>query len=72
MPEGELTVRLARPSARGDLVPHLSVAGAQDVLVESPSFPDYGERLTLPGVGHNGLLFDDRVADLLVRRIRMC
>ncbi len=65
---------LARLRARADEhgVPHLSIAGTADRTVpheNALAFP-WGERISLEGRGHNGLLFDDEVARIVVERVR--
>ncbi|HSC89186.1 MAG TPA: alpha/beta fold hydrolase [Polyangiaceae bacterium] len=65
-----LLARLAQGTEGGRRVPHLSIAAADDLLVQRPGFPEFGEQVELAGVGHNGLLFDERVATLLVGWIR--
>ncbi len=52
-------------------VPHTSIIAGADRLVvprESAAFPA-SEVHVLPGLGHNGLLFDDAVVGILVERL---
>jgi triacylglycerol lipase len=70
-PKSALLSRL-RERAGEHRVPHLSIAGTADRTVphhHALDFP-FGERVTLEGRGHNGLLFDDEVARLVVERVR--
>lgn len=69
-PEGELIARLRSCEPRV-AVPHCSIIGDADRLVypaAAQSF-SHGEHIVLEGLGHNGLLFDERVARLVVERI---
>ncbi|HMR05785.1 MAG TPA: hypothetical protein PKA88_08405 [Polyangiaceae bacterium] len=50
-------------------VPHVSVAASDDTVVSEPAVFCQGERVLVEGCGHNGLLFDQRVAHLVVSRI---
>lgn len=68
----ELVERIRRGSAAGEGVRHLSIVAADDVLIELPALPDFGESLELPAVGHNGILFDERVLRAVVRHIESC
>lgn len=52
-------------------VRHVSVLAREDVLIEGDAFPDFGERIALDGVGHNGILFDERAQDLVLERLRV-
>ncbi len=52
-------------------VPHTSIAGTADRLVHhSAGAFAKGEHIVLPGRGHNTLLYDAEVMDLIVARIR--
>ncbi len=70
-PKSHLLARIrARASEHG--VPHLSIAGTHDRTVphqHAHALP-HGERISLHGRGHNGLLFDEEVAKIVVERIR--
>lgn len=60
-PSSALLRLLAQGPPPGEPIPrHLSITAEDDVLIESNAFPDFGERISLPGVGHNGILFDER------------
>lgn len=70
-PDSALLARLRDPARGAPEVPHLSVVAADDMLVRpamSAAFP-VGDVEVLEDVGHNGLLFDPRVADLVCARI---
>lgn len=53
-------------------VPHTSIVASHDLLVRPPSSAawSHGEVIDASGCGHNSLLFDRRVADWVVERIR--
>ena len=70
-PDSPLLGRLREPSLEALAVPHLSFVAADDLLLTPPegaAFP-FGEVITVAGTGHNGLLFDERVARAIGRRI---
>ncbi|HEU4406445.1 MAG TPA: hypothetical protein VFS43_14365 [Polyangiaceae bacterium] len=70
-PDSALLAQLRDPARAAPEVPHLSVVAADDLFVRpamSAAFPT-GEVEVLDEVGHNGLLFDPRVADLVCARI---
>ncbi len=70
-PSSAFLARLRDPARGAPEVPHLSVVAADDMLVRpamSAAFP-VGDVEVLEDVGHNGLLFDPRVADLVCARI---
>lgn len=65
---------LARVRTRAHVggVPHLSIVASEDKMVlgvDAASFPR-GDVVVLHGRGHNTLLFDDAVANLVVERIQ--
>jgi triacylglycerol lipase len=65
---------LSRLRARPVAVPHTSVVASEDFLVTPPrsaAFPG-SEVVELDGVGHNGLLFDERVARVVSQKILAC
>ncbi len=69
---GSPLLRRLRARAQVHGVPHLSVAGASDTLVSQEAalaFPE-GRRVVLPQRGHNTLLYDNMVADIVVRAVR--
>jgi pimeloyl-ACP methyl ester carboxylesterase len=52
-------------------VPHLSLIASEDHVVQAPvahALPG-GEVVVLDGVGHNGMLFDERVAECVSQRV---
>lgn len=53
-------------------VPHTSIVGAEDTLVEGVETAclGFGDVVVLPERGHNGLLFCDRAAALVIDRVR--
>jgi len=52
-------------------VPHTSIVGTADRLVHhSAGAFSHGEHIVLPGRGHNTLLYDTEVMNLIVARIR--
>ncbi len=51
-------------------IPHLAISGADDSVVTGFSHLPGGDHVELEHCGHNGLLYDPRAADLVVRRIR--
>jgi pimeloyl-ACP methyl ester carboxylesterase len=55
-------------------VPHTSVVGAEDTLVEGVETASlgFGDVVVLPERGHNGLLFCERAAAVVIDRIRDC
>jgi pimeloyl-ACP methyl ester carboxylesterase len=70
-PKSALLSRL-RERAHEHAIPHVSIAGTADRTVphdQALAFP-WGERISLEGRGHNGLLFDDEVARIVVDRVR--
>jgi pimeloyl-ACP methyl ester carboxylesterase len=67
-PDSPLLARLRQGTLE---VPHTSVVAGADLLVSPPhsaAFPG-SEVVVLEGVGHNGLLFDERAARLVSERI---
>lgn len=69
LPGSELLRRLAARAEQVDL-PHLSLAAANDLLVEPGAWLASGERRVFPALGHNGMLYDREVIAEVVRRIR--
>ncbi|MCU0683370.1 MAG: hypothetical protein MUF34_14215 [Polyangiaceae bacterium] len=70
-PTSPVLAKLRDPARGAPEVPHLSIVAADDMLVRpamSAAFP-IGDVEVLDDVGHNGLLFDPRVADLVCARI---
>ncbi|GMV12402.1 MAG: hypothetical protein AMXMBFR56_06260 [Polyangiaceae bacterium] len=62
---------LARLTERGECgVPHLSVVASDDALVTEDATLHFGERVLIEGCGHNGILYHQEVAALIVSRVR--
>ncbi len=68
LPSSAVLRRLAESPAQG--VPHLSIAAKNDGVVTEEAVFHHGERVLVDDCGHNGLLFDRRVAALVVERVR--
>lgn len=68
-PGSELLARLARGAQQRLMVPHLSIDGQEDHVVPSGAFLAAGERLSVPGCGHNSLIYHPRVVAEVVSRI---
>ena len=68
-PGSALLQRLARGAHERLLVPHLSILGEQDHVVPSGAFLAGSERLSVPGCGHNSLLYHPRVVSEVIARI---
>lgn len=65
-----LLERLRRGAARCG-TPHTSIVGSDDTLVGvQPAMLGFGDVVVLPDRGHNALLFCDRVARLVLDRVR--
>lgn len=68
VPDSALLAKLRQDTTN---LPHTSVVAAADMLVTPPhsaAFPG-SEVVVLDGVGHNGLLFDERAARLVSQKI---
>lgn len=50
-------------------VPLLALLAAEDFLIRGAPEPAFGTTVVLPGVGHNGLLFDRRVHEHVAEHI---
>jgi pimeloyl-ACP methyl ester carboxylesterase len=68
-PGSELLDRLARGARHRLIVPHLSIDGQEDHVVPSGAFLAAGERLSVPGCGHNSLIYHPRVVAEVVTRV---
>ena len=68
-PGSELLRRLAESARRRLGVPHVSIAGLEDHLVPEGAYLAAGERVSVPGCGHNSLLYHPRVVAEVVSRI---
>jgi len=69
-PGSHLLQRLAQGARQRLVVPHLSIAGQEDHVVPSGAQLAAGETLSVPGCGHNSLLYHPRVAAEVVARIQ--
>jgi hypothetical protein len=49
---------------------HLSILAGDDLLIRGQPDLSSGRKVVVPGVGHNGLLFDERVKEILLAHIR--
>jgi triacylglycerol lipase len=70
-PSSELLAALRDPMRLPRNVPHTSIVADSDMVVVPPSsaaFP-FGDVVVVEGLGHNGLLFDEEVANMVVQRI---
>jgi triacylglycerol esterase/lipase EstA (alpha/beta hydrolase family) len=70
--QSELLKRL-RERAHACGVPHTSIVAEQDTVVAGirTACLGFGEVVVLPGRGHNGLLFCEKVAGLVIDRVKM-
>ncbi len=68
-PGSELLRRLSSSAHERLVVPHLSIDGQEDHVVPSGAFLPAGERLSVPGCGHNSLIYHPRVVEEVVSRI---
>lgn len=62
--------RIREPERAPPGVEHLTIAAADDELIEPDAYPSYGSARQLSDVGHNGILFDDRAIELVVAHVR--
>jgi len=53
-------------------VPHLTLVAADDHLIVSGAFPEYGQARVVAGAGHNGILYDAQAISLVVERVAAC
>jgi triacylglycerol lipase len=68
-PGSELLRKLAQGARQGLRVPHVSIAGLEDRVVPSDAYLAAGERVSVAGCGHNGLIYHPRVVAEVVSRI---
>jgi triacylglycerol lipase len=68
-PGSELLRKLAQGARQGLRVPHVSIAGLEDRVVPSDAYLAAGERVSVAGCGHNGLIYHPRVVAEVVARI---
>lgn len=66
--QSELLRRLRSRDVPG--IRHLSILAGQDAMVIPGGIPSFGEVVTMPAVGHNGVLFHPQVHEQVVERIR--
>jgi triacylglycerol lipase len=69
-PSSALLQRLAHGAQKRLGVPHVSIAGLEDHVVPSGAHLAAGDRVSVPGCGHNSLLYHPRVVGEVVERIR--
>jgi triacylglycerol lipase len=69
-PGSSLLERLQEGARRRLGVPHVSIAGLEDRIVPSGAYLAAGERVSVPGCGHNSLLYHPRVVAEVVARIQ--
>lgn len=69
-PGSALLQRLAAGALQRLCVPHVSIAGLEDHIVPSGAYLAAGERVGVPGCGHNSLLYHPRVVAEVVSRIQ--
>jgi pimeloyl-ACP methyl ester carboxylesterase len=70
-PGSALLERLAEGARRCLAVPHLSIAGLEDHVVPSGAFLAASERVSVPGCGHNSLLYHADVVARVIGRIQL-
>jgi len=70
VPGSRLLARLAAGARAGERVPHLSITATHDSVVPSGAVLSAGERLSIDGCGHNGLIYHRAVAREIVRRVQ--
>jgi pimeloyl-ACP methyl ester carboxylesterase len=69
-PGSRLLTCLAEGARQRLRVPHVSIAGLEDHVVPSGAYLAAGERVSVPGCGHNSLLYHPRVVAEVVARIQ--
>lgn len=69
-PGSPLLEKLAHGARQRLAVPHVSIAGLEDHVVPSGAHLAAGDRVSVPGCGHNSLLYHPRVVAEVVERIR--
>jgi pimeloyl-ACP methyl ester carboxylesterase len=69
-PGSALLEQLAHGARRRLGVPHVSIAGLEDHVVPSGAHLAAGDRVSVPGCGHNSLLYHRRVVREVVERIQ--
>lgn len=69
-PGSSLLLRLAAGAKQRLGVPHVSIAGLEDHVVPSGAYLAAGDRVSVPGCGHNSLLYHPRAVAEVVSRIQ--
>ena len=69
-PGSALLQKLAQGARLRLVVPHVSIAGLEDRVVPTDAYLAAGERVSVAGCGHNGLIYHPRVVAEVVARIR--
>jgi triacylglycerol lipase len=69
-PDHPLLAQLRAVPPGGPGCPQLCVVAEEDTLIVPGALPEYGEHAALDRVGHNGILFDVRTANLVSRTFR--
>ena len=69
-PGSALLQKLAQGARLRLLVPHVSIAGLEDRVVPTDAYLAAGERVSVAGCGHNGLIYHPRVVAEVVARIQ--
>lgn len=70
MSRGSSVLARLAESASSTELPHLSIFGGADTAVPGDTTFPVGDRLIVPGAGHNALLFHDDVAGSILARLR--
>lgn len=65
VPESRVLRRLAEKARAPAGVPHLSIVAGEDSVVTEHAALGGGDEVVIEGAGHNGLLYDPRVAALV-------
>lgn len=68
-PGSKLLERLASGARHRLVVPHLSISGLEDHVVPRGAHLAAGDRLDVPGCGHNSLLYHPNVVREIVERV---
>ena len=68
-PDSVVLRRLAETAHVADEVRHLSIAAEDDTVAGPDAALGWGHRIEVPDCGHNGLLYDRRVASHVVSRV---
>lgn len=68
-PESAVLRRLAETLHVATSIPHLNIVAADDTVVTELAALEVGELLVIEDSGHNGLLYDPRVAEVVAGRV---